>query len=133
MPHVVVYPAYVVLLGPCKEVQVPPMSQGPWFDNALLPRKSAIEGRLGTLADVPLWQRPDRPQDDAYRSCGRCMDFGRLKQKSIDPNWWCSGVHQILLWVGTSRPGQGAKGSKGKGKGKAKGSKGKGKMEKKGW
>ena len=35
------------------------------------------------------------------------MDLVHIKQKPTDMKWWIRGVHQVLLFVGTSRHGKG--------------------------
>ena len=55
------------------------------------------------------------------------VNLGKAKHKvNADPTWWKVGLHQILLYIGTSRQGQGSRASanerrrvrKGSGKGK---------------
>ena len=54
------------------------------------------------------------------------VNLGKAKQKEADLNWWKVGLHQILLYICTSRQGQGSRTlakerawvRKGKGKGK---------------
>ena len=69
-----------------------------------------------TLSDVPFWGKSlqNKAEAEARRSRGGAalMDFGKLKQKPPDLNWWVRGVHQIVVWVGTSRKGWG-RGSRG--------------------
>ena len=33
-------------------------------------------------------------------------DLGRVKQKSTDIRWWKPRLHQLMIYVGTSRTGQ---------------------------
>ena len=102
MRHMVAYPAYVVVLGPCKDVVVPSLWAAPHWPGDLFPRDSIIESRLIYLGDVPRLQRlVIEPQ---WRR--NLIDLGTLKQKVPDMQWWVKGVHQIILWVGTARSGK---------------------------
>ena len=47
------------------------------------------------------------------------MDLGKITAKIPDvAKWWFRGVHQIVAWVGSARPGKGKAKAQGKGKGK---------------
>jgi hypothetical protein len=35
--------------------------------------------------------------------------FGNVKQKGMDVSWWKPWIHQLLVHVGTSRTGKGAR------------------------
>ena len=108
--YIAVYPAYIVILGPCREIIVPEIRHAPWWSRAWAPKDSIIDKRVKPLSSVPIWQcEPQlRPQGEADRSCG-LMDFGRVKQKVPSMQWWVNGVHQIILWVGSSRPSKQSK------------------------
>ena len=40
------------------------------------------------------------------------MDLGNVKQKATNMGWWVPRVHQLMVYVGTSRTGMGAKNAK---------------------
>ena len=91
---IAVYPAYFVVLGPSNDVTRPKMWEQPEWDCKLFPRKSCIEMGLRGVSDVPLL--PDHVEVT--------RDFLPLKQKRAPMHLWERGVHQLLLWVGYSRP-----------------------------
>jgi len=62
----------------------------------LSPFKSAIEKNLRLLPDVPQVQQEETEVD--------LEDSLPVKQKIAPTNLWRTGVHQMLLWVGYSRP-----------------------------
>ena len=99
--YIVAYPAYVVMLGPYKDVVVPDMRRALWWFGELFPWKSTINSGLQHLPDVPDWK--DAPP---WRSKKKddLEDIGTLKQKVPDMKRWTKGVHQIVLWLGESRP-----------------------------
>ena len=94
MKYIAVYPAYLLKLGPSKDVSRPKMWRQPSWDGKLFPRKSGIESGLCELSNVP--QLPD--MNEVAR------DFLPLKQKPVPLSKWKKGVRQLLLWVGYSRP-----------------------------
>ena len=93
--YIAVYPAYLVVRGPSKEVSVPAIWAQPWWTGELFPCGSGIERSLRHLSDVP-----QVPQTNEVI----LQDCLPLKQK-LAPLWrWKRGAHQLLLWVGYSRP-----------------------------
>ena len=54
--YIVAYPAYVVMLGPYKDVVVPDMRKAPWWPGELFRWKSIINSGLQHLPDVPDWK-----------------------------------------------------------------------------
>ena len=54
--YIVAYPAYVVMLGPYKDVVVPDMRRALWWPGELFPWKSIINSGLQHLPDVPDWK-----------------------------------------------------------------------------
>ena len=104
--YIAVYPAYIVILGPCREVVVPAVAAQPWWNRAWAPSGSIIDKRVKCVSSVPIW-----PQGAADRSCG-LIDFAKVKQKVPNMKWWANGVHQIILWVGSSRPSKQSKANK---------------------
>ena len=94
--YIVVYPAYAMVRGPCQQVSVPAMRHQPWWLGLLSPCKSGIEKNLGHLSDLPQLQQEEIEVD--------LEDSLPMKQKIAPTNLWRTGVHQMLLWVGHSRP-----------------------------
>ena len=94
--YIVVYPAYAMVRGPCQQVSVPAMRNQPWWPDQLFPCKSAIEKNLRHLPDVPQLQQEKIEVD--------LEDSLPVKQKIAPINRCRTGVHQMLLWVGYSRP-----------------------------
>lgn len=95
---VAVYPAYVVVRGPSQDVSVPPISVQPSWPNDLFPHGSGIEKGLGRLVDVPQLQQEKSEVDLQYSL--------PLRQKKAPLHHWRKGVHQLLLWLGSSRPSE---------------------------
>ena len=93
--YISVYPAYLVVRGPSTEVSRPHISEQPWWDGKLLHCGSGIEKGLRALSDVP--QLPEKNEVSF-------PDFLPLTQKVAPLRLWTKGVHQLLLWVGCSRP-----------------------------
>ena len=87
-------PAYLVVLGPSKDVTRPKMWEHTNWDSKLFPCKSGIEMGLRGVSVVP--QFPEHGEVT--------RDFLPLKQKPAPLDLWKQGVHQLLLWVGSSRP-----------------------------
>ena len=94
MEFIAVYPAYLVVLGLSKDVTRPNMWEQPNWDSKLFPCKSGIEMGLRGVPDVP--QFPEHGEVT--------RDFRPLSQKHAPLDLWKKGVHQLLLWVGSSRP-----------------------------
>ena len=95
---VAVYPAYVVVRGPSQDVSVPLiMNQHSW-PNDLFPHGSGIEKGLGRLVDVPRLPQEESEVD--------LQDSLPLRQKKAPLHHWRKGVHQLLLWLGSSRPSE---------------------------
>ena len=63
-----------------------------------------IKKRIQYLPTVPRWNGRLPP----WKEPSTDMDIGHLKQKMPDMTWWVKGVHQIVLWIGTSRQGKNA-------------------------
>ena len=96
--HVAVYPAYLVALGTRADGTTRPelRRQLGWQDE-LFPDGSAIQRGAKDLSVVP--QLPDY-----IAPGGITRAFLPLMQKQAPPLKWRKGVHQLLLWVGSSRP-----------------------------
>lgn len=92
----VVYPAYAMVRGPCQQVSVPAMRNQPWWRGQLSLCKSAIENNLRNVPDVPQLQQEEIDVD--------LEDSLTVKQNIAPINLWRTGLHQMLLWVGYSRP-----------------------------
>ena len=91
---------------------VPPSPTSPCDEQSH--KKAAVSARLAQMA------QEDRAQA-AVATLKGCRHLGRVKQKAVDLTRWFKGVHQIVLWVGTSRQGKGARKGSAKGKGKGAG------------
>ena len=94
---VAVYPAYVVVRGPSQDVSVPAISVQPSWPNGLFPHGSGIEKGLGRLVDVPQLRQE--------KSCGSEY-VPHVRQKRAPLHHWRKGVHQLILWLGSSRPSE---------------------------
>jgi len=94
---IAVYPAYLVVLGPSGEVSRPEFWSQPSWSDELFPHGSGIQSGLGNLSVIP--------QLPPYNAPVWCtQDFLPLVQKRAPLEKWKKGVHQLLLWVGYSRP-----------------------------
>ena len=92
--YLVLHPAYFVVLDPSKEVIRPEFCTQPRWDDELFPRQ-AIQSGLVDVSEVP--QLPQRNEV-------KLPDSLPLTQKKAPLHLWKKGVHQLLLWVGSSRP-----------------------------
>jgi hypothetical protein len=56
--------------------------------------------------------KEDEEKKGKTRSSGSAKprDLRLAKQKVADLEWWATGVHQVVIWVGTARSGKGTKG-----------------------
>ena len=96
--HVAVYPAYLVALGTRADGTTrPELWRQPGWQDELFPHGSGIQRGLKDLSVVP--QLPSH-----IAPGGITRDFLPLMQKQAPPLKWRKGVHQLLLWVGSSRP-----------------------------
>ena len=96
--YIVVYPAYLVVLGTrADEVTRPELWRQPGWQDELFPHGSGIQRGLKDLSVVP--QLPEH-----IAPGGITRAFLPLIQKQAPPQKWIKGVHQLLLWVGYSRP-----------------------------
>ena len=93
--YIVVYPAYFVALGPSHVRRVTMRDQPDWSDK-LFPCGSSIEKGSRALTHVPQL----RGENEAVFQ--ECLPL--LTQKPPPLEKWRKGVHQILIWVGYSRP-----------------------------
>ena len=94
---IVVYPAYFVALGP-SVVQRPWMSDQPAWSDKLFPCGSSIKKGSCALNHVP--QLRGGKNEAAFKECQPLL----MKQKAPPLDKWTKGVHQILIWIGYSRP-----------------------------
>ncbi len=100
--HVAVYPAYLVALGTRADGTTrPELPRQPLWQEKLFPGGSAIRRGAKDLSVVP--QLPDSIAPGA-----NTRDWLPLLQKKAPPEKWRKGVHQLLLWVGSSRPSKGS-------------------------
>ena len=91
---------------------VPPSPTSPCDEQSH--KKAAVSARLAQMA------QEDRAQA-AVATLKGCVHLRKVTQKAVDLTRWFKGVHQIVLWVGTSRQGKGARKGSAKGKGKGAG------------
>ena len=125
-----VFPAYVLVLGPCARHRPVGLDNAPAWPDWLC-RDGRFEKRLVPLSRLPGATPPDRSCDQALarRACLARSDLAMVKQKVAGLRWWAQGVHQVVLWVGRARQGLGAREAqlekKGKGPCKGRGAKGK--------
>ena len=54
-----------------------------------------------TLDEVPKFASPWRHLP--------FTNLGKVKQKAADMKWWVDDILQVILWVGTARPGRASK------------------------
>ena len=95
--YIAVYPAYVVVRGPSKDVTVPNIKNQPWWPGRLFPCKGIIARGLRHLSDVPqLRQGVAPPVDEGHLD----LQDSPVKQKEAPIEQWGTGVHQIVLWAG---------------------------------
>jgi len=141
-----VYPAYIFVFGPTREVKfLPPDTAPRWSDFVRLPAVAGgsqvsfesnhhaleFENCLIPAHKVPYWPWTHEVKLRAP------LDLGIIKQKPLNEKgfkWWIRGVHQLVAWVGTSRTGRKSKEKKEMGKvGKATKGKGSGKKQNNAW
>ena len=94
--YVVVYPAYFVALGPSHVRRVTMRDQPDWSDK-LFPCGSSIEKGSRALTHVP--QLRGGKSEGTFPA-----SLPLLTQKTPPLEKLAKGVHQIVLWVGYSRP-----------------------------
>ena len=104
-PRYYAHPAYLIVLGRA-EPNYADMDSQPevpqWLWGAHL-QSDALSRTIFPAKALPEWNadnndiRADLP------------DLGPVKQKPADLRWWKPNIHQLLLYVGTARPGQGAR------------------------
>ena len=96
--YITVYPAYLVVLGTrADEVTRPELWRQPGWQDELFPHGSGIQRGLDDLSVIP--------QLHPYCAPGWCtFDYLPLTQKRAPLGMWRKGIHQLLLWVGHSRP-----------------------------
>ena len=93
---IAVFPAYLVVLGPSASISRPGMWDSPVWDGKLFPCGSSTERGLRALPAVP--QLPEKDEG----AFGDAIPLVRQKKAPLDK--WKKGVHQLLIWVGYSRP-----------------------------
>ena len=94
--YIAVSPAHLVVLGPFASTSRPIMWDAPVWDGKLFPCGSSTERGLRALPAVP--QLPEKDEG----AFGDALPL--LKQKDAPLDKWKKGVHQLLIWVGYSRP-----------------------------
>ena len=93
---IAVFPAYLMVLGPFSSISRPGMWDAPKWDGKLFPCGSSTEKGFRALPAVP--QLPEKDEG----AFGDALPL--LKQKKAPLDRWKKGVHQLLIWVGYSRP-----------------------------
>ena len=75
----------------------------PWLSEAGVGWTSALSRCTNGLKDMPEWKEKE------VRLNKDLPFLGQAKQKKANMTWWRPFIHQLLLYVGTSRTGKGAK------------------------
>ena len=98
----ITYPMYFFIFRRCRKVSVPKSREAPkltelmgWFDDARILMKSMLK-----IDEIPKWENTPAETE---------LNLGHCKQKAVGWNWWKRGVHQLVMWIGTARTGQGSK------------------------
>ena len=104
----VTHPSSGIVFGPCAKHAHAPTKDVPllpqWLDDVGVRFNSLVR----SLRDIPSWE-----EDQGLRSGGdQLLDLGNVKQKTTNMGWWIPRVHQLMVYVGTSRTGMGAKKAK---------------------
>ena len=104
----VTHPSYGIVFGPCAKQAHAPTNVAPllptWLDDVGIRFPSLVS----SLRDIPSWE-----EDQGLRSGGdQLLDLGKVKQKTTNMGWWVPRVHQLMVYVGTSRTGMGARKAK---------------------
>ena len=93
---IAVFPAYLVVLGRFSSISKPGMWDAPNWNGKLFPCGSRTEKGFRALPAVP--QLPEKDEG----TFGDAIPLVRQRKAPLDK--WKKGVHQILIWVGYSRP-----------------------------
>ena len=93
---IAVFPAYFVVLRLFASISRPGMWDAPKWDGKLFPCGSSTEKGFRALPAVP--QLPEKDEG----TFGDALPLVRQRKAPLDK--WKQGVHQILIWVGYSRP-----------------------------
>ena len=128
------YPAYFFVFGPADRLTTPDAEHVPDWDAfvglappaaaAAMDASSRSRGHEATFESAFLPQSRLPTWIEAQPLPCEDFNLGACKQKAVALAWWLAGVHQLVLWSGSSRPGVAArarhsfnrKGKKGKGK-----------------
>ena len=98
---IAVFPAYLVVLGRFSSISRPGMWDAPNWNGKLFPCGSRTEKGFRALPAVP--QLPEKDEG----TFGDAIPLVWQKKAPLDK--WKKGVHQILIWVGYSRPSKKSK------------------------
>ena len=98
---IAVFPAYLVVLGRFSSISKPGMWDAPNWNGKLFPCGSRTEKDFRALPAVP--QLPEKDEG----TFGDAIPLVWQKKAPLDK--WKKGVHQILIWVGYSRPSKKSK------------------------
>ena len=93
---IAVFPAYLVVLGRFSSISRPGMWDAPNWNGKLFPCGSRTEKGFRALPAVPQLREKDEG------TFGDAIPLVRQRKAPLDK--WKKGVHQILIWVGYSRP-----------------------------
>ena len=106
----VTHPAYIMVFGPCSKTAHAPTDAAPVLPPWLF-GVTPWSNLVCSLRGIPSWDViPLWMEDHRIRSGGDPqLDLGNAKQKQTNMGRWIPRVHQLMVYVGTSRTGQGAK------------------------
>ena len=93
---IAVFPAHLVVLGLFASISRPGMWDAPNWNGKLFPYGSRTEKGFRALPAVP--QLPEKDEG----TFGDALPLVRQRKAPLDK--WKKGVHQLLIWVGYSRP-----------------------------
>ena len=129
-PHFI--PSYFMFLGGCKFLKLPAVAEAPRWSGWL----ACVDGTNNTSlcpyllpwSRLPLWPKRELSQYEIPQArvdgTVNCQFLGTIKSKPVNFTKWQPSVHQVPVWIGSTRPSKGSgkktteRIAKGKGKGK---------------